>query len=148
MIKFEYTIENLHVARQIASLLNKYNMLKKFHTEYSILDNKTEYIVNIDCIQNTFILNGCVGIEILNADTSLIKHLCVDENFRRQKIAEKLLKKALTNIKTKFILMNIRHTNRPSLALVSKLGFTVESYYKNENYFIITVKKENYVTNI
>ena len=144
MIKFRHIMEELHVARLIATLLNKYNVLKKFHTEYSILDNKTEYIVNIDCIQNIFVLTGCIGIEKIDENTSLLKHLCVDENFRRQKIAEKLLKKALTLIKTKYIIMTIRHTNIPSLSLVSKFGFVVESYYEKDNYFIITVKRETY----
>lgn len=137
-------MEELHVARLIATLLNKYNMLKKFHTEYSILDSKTEYIINIDCIQNIFVLNGCIGVEKIDEDTTLLKHLCVDENFRRQKIAEKLLKKALTLVKTKYIIMNIRHTNIPSLSLASKFGFIVSSYYKKEDYFIITVKRETY----
>lgn len=145
MIKFRHIIEELHVARLIATLLNKYNMLKKFHTEYSILENKTEYITNITFVQNAFILNGCVGIELLDIETSLLKHLCVDENFRRQKIAEKLLKKALTKVKTKYIIMNIRHTNIPSLTLASKLGFVVDSYYKRDNYFILTVKRETYI---
>jgi len=143
MIKFRHIIEELHVARLIATLLNKYNMLKKFHTEYSILESKTEYITNITFVQNAFILNGCVGIELLDMETSLLKHLCVDENFRRQKIAERLLKKALTKVKTKYIIMNIRHTNIPSLTLASKLGFVVDSYHKRDNYFILTVKKGN-----
>ena len=145
MIKFRHIIDDLSVARQIATMLNQYNMLKTFHTEYSILDSKTEYIINISSTQNNFVLNGCIGIEFLDSEKSLIKHLCVDEGFRRQKIAENLLKKALTCAKTKCIIMNIRHTNMASLSLASKFGFVVDSFYKRDNYFILTVKRETYI---
>lgn len=147
MIKFEYIINNYYVAKQIATMLNKYNKLQKFHTEYSILNSNVSYIINQEYINNTFIINGCIGTQTIDNDTTIIRHLCVDERYRRKKIAENLLITAISKINTKYVSMHIRHTNMPSLTLASKFGFTIASYYQTDNYFILIVKKENYITN-
>ena len=143
MDKFNLVSESKkRIASQIAELLNRNNNLKKVHTESSILDSKINYLIDFELNKDTLVLAGCVGVEVLDENRVFFRHLCVDSMYRRQGKAERLLKSALSATNKKIALMDIRHTNIPSLSLASKLGFVVEDCTKREDYYILKVKKD------
>ena len=89
---------------------------------------------------------GYIGMYI-TVDTANITNVAVKEEYRRQKVAQKLLFKLIEKSKEEkldFITLEVRKSNNPAISLYQKFGFTIEgtrkAYYSdnNEDAYIMT----------
>lgn len=143
MNKFTILSDNLLLGENIAYLLNKHNKLHVIHTGYSITYSPVEYIIEQRTFKNQIIVAGCIGIDKKRDDVAYFKHLCVHDHFRGSGIASKLMKAALKKETSKFIFMDIRSDNFPSLKLAEKEKFLIVCCKYLTNYNILTVGKIN-----
>ena len=137
-----YIANPVDVAEQIALLLNTNNALLTTHTYKTILDSKTNYFVEQAAIDNKILIIGCVGIEHIDNNTTLIKHLSVIKPLQGKGVGRRLLSVALQHWKD-LANMNIKHTNIASLSLARKFGFKVVDFKVVNNYFLLNVKRKN-----
>lgn len=142
MSKFRLVINELDISSQIADLLNKHNNLNVTHTGPSIAVSNINYIVEQGIVDNKLAVVGCVGLSNTTENTTLIKHLCVQQNMRNMGIATKLLNIAMHSITTEYVHMNIRSDNYPSLSLAEKLGFLIITQRQKVGYNVVTVGKK------
>lgn len=141
MSKFRLIINESDLSSQIADLLNAHNNLSVTHTGPSISISSINYIVEQGIVDNKLVVVGCVGLLSTAQDTTLIKHLCVEQNKRGVGMATKLLSTALNSITTNFAHMDIRSDNYPSLSLAEKLGFLIITQRQKVGYNVVTVGK-------
>ena len=89
---------------------------------------------------------GYIGMYI-TVDTANITNVAVKEEYRRQKVAQKLLFKLIEKSKEEkldFITLEVRKSNNPAISLYQKFGVVVEgtrkAYYSdnNEDAYIMT----------
>lgn len=144
MEKFIIGIQPESVAEQIAILLNRHNKLKKQHTSSSILSSPTSYIIslggnNVRHIDGEQKVIGVIGLQKTSRDVSLLHHLCVHEDFRRQGLASYLLKQGIIRCTTPLIQAHVRSDNFSSLNLCERHGFVYIQHTLAENYFILTL---------
>lgn len=144
MSKFNICIEEFNVATQIAELLNRHNMLKTHYNPQKILNNNVKYIIeyggyNERTRDGHRKVIGCVGLTTLLPEVTLIKHLCVDTFYRRKGVAKHLLISALRIVQSRYVQMNVRSDNLPSLYLAEKLGFIYISHTLNKDYGVLTL---------
>jgi ribosomal protein S18 acetylase RimI-like enzyme len=142
MSEFYISITNEEMAKQIDVLLNSYNKLYKQHNIYTILNANTKYFVELlssPAIDKKVI--GCVGLWEEYSTLSKIKHVCVDQRYRRFGVARKLIKLAIENSPTDLVYMTIREDNNPSLYLAKSLGFVFVTKEYCRDHFIITVAR-------
>lgn len=144
MNKFTILSDNILLEKNIADLLNRHNKLRVVHTGHSIACSPVEYIIEPRIFKNQIIVAGCIGINKAIGGVSYLKHLCVHDQFRGLGIASKLVKAALKKeMSSKFIFMDIRSDNFPSLSLAEKEGFLIVHCKHLTNYNILTVGKTN-----
>ncbi len=94
---------------------------------------------------------ACAGAE-LDSDTAEIESLAVDPEYRRQGIATILLIKLLNAIKKRgvsFIVLEVRPSNKPAIALYKSFGFQIvereKDYYLDEDAWIMAKDFNDYV---
>jgi ribosomal-protein-alanine N-acetyltransferase len=80
---------------------------------------------------------ACIGINIFE-DTAYISTIAVDTEFRRRGIGQKLIAESISiaqNLGAKYMLMEVRCSNIPSISIFKKFGFKVlrreEKYYSD-----------------
>lgn len=135
MAEFFTSLSKKEIASDIAGMLNNFNKLYRRHNDQSIMTELADYFVEISGGK----VIGCVGLKKKEATLSEIKHLCISPPFRRHGIAKKLILLAIANCSTKYVCMNIRDDNVPSLKLVQSLGFLNVSKRWNLDHHVITV---------
>jgi len=96
----------------------------------SISDNYFEYVTNTDGVTYYKIIFNDVlvgGLQTEIKDKSMCLCICVDEKYRRKRIAETALKQLIEkhNTDIKDITVYIDNTNLDSIALFTKLGFYI-----------------------
>jgi ribosomal protein S18 acetylase RimI-like enzyme len=138
------SLDKASVANQLVNLINKNNQLKRIQTVSSILSGKTKYLVefggyNVRNSKQERLVVGCIGLELLQPDVLLLKHLSTHGKFRRLGIANSLLSSALKECTTNHVRMRIRTDNYPSLNLAEKFGFVYLFHENLGEYNIITV---------
>ena len=124
---------DVNIASQIASLLNKHNMLTKTHCVSSISKDKGLYIVYL----YEDVVAGCSAIIQENITTSRNYHTCVHENFRRYNIAKTLVIQAMLQSPTNHMFAIIRNTNVKSINLYQYLGFLHEATIPKYQYSLL-----------
>ena len=89
---------------------------------------------------------GYIGMYI-TVDTANITNVAVKEEYRRQKVAQKLINCLIEKSneeKLDFITLEVRKSNNPAISLYQKFGFTIvgtrKAYYSdnNEDAYIMT----------
>ena len=89
---------------------------------------------------------GYIGMYI-TVDTANITNEAVKEEYRRMKVAQKLLSKLIEKSREEnldFITLEVRKSNSPAISLYQKFGFIIEgvrkAYYSdnNEDAYIMT----------
>jgi GNAT superfamily N-acetyltransferase len=146
MGEFYITLSQQEIAKQIADLINKYNKLYTYHTDYSIVNSAADYFVEI--VENKVV--GCTGLLKEFPAMSKSYHTSVLPEYRRRGLGAKLLLTAMNNCQTPYIYGTIREDNTASLELVGKLGWKFIRKDWNRDHYIITVavklvQGENYV---
>ena len=147
MEKFIIGIKPESVAEQIAILLNQHNKLKKQHTISSILSSSTSYIISLGGndvrqVDGEQKVVAVIGIQKTSKEVSLLHHLCVHDNFRRQGLASYLLKQGISKCTTPLIEAHVRSDNTASLNLCERHGFVYIQHAWAENYFILTLGRQ------
>ena len=144
MSTFCINLDKNSIAKQLAHLININNKLTRIHTVSSIFSSNAKYLLefggyNIRNSNKEKVIVGCIGMELLQPNITMLKHLSVHNKFRNNGIASDLLNNALKECTTNDVRMRIRSDNYPSLKLAEKFGFV---YLFNENlgdYYILTV---------
>ena len=144
MGSFCVSLDEASVANQVANLINKNNKLRRFQTVSSVFSGDTKYLIelggyNVRNSNQERLIIGCIGIEKLQQDTTLLKHLSIHGKFRRLGVASSLLDSALRECTTNHVTMRIRTDNKPSLNLAEKFGFVYLFHENLGDYYIITV---------
>lgn len=134
------------IAEQIAHLVNKHNQWNMRFYGRGINRSSATYIVE----SYLDIVLGVVGIERKNNNWSEIKHLVVRPELRSKGLGKKLVRRALEEVKTPYVLANIRSTNKPSLRVFYQLGFSILSQKRKSYYNLITAirSKNDMINNI
>lgn len=135
MADFRIIIPANKVARQIASLLNVQNRLRKKHTAQSILASLATYFIETEGDR----VIGCSALMAHNVQLSKSFHTSVVSDRMGQGLGSKLLSAAINNCRTPLIFGIIREDNEASLAMVSKLGFKHLARTYVKDHYIITV---------
>ncbi len=122
---------DVNIARQISNFLNKYNKLDKFFTEKDILKEKDSYIY----LEDNGILIGAVKLIKFDWYLGGIKHLTINESYRKQGYATKLLliaeKKAIEkNIRV--LQSTIRKNDIASIKSFEKCGYKKVNCFFNK----------------
>lgn len=126
------------IARQVAKLINAHNRLRVNHSARSIMNSSATYFTEIYG-------DRIVGCQATIQDTDTVTrlfHLCVDPLFRRQGIARKLKRTALSFIETPFVYVTVREDNAASIALNISEGF---QYIKKDwmyDHFVLVLAKD------
>ena len=142
MSEFYISVSNQFMASEIAMLLNSHNKLYKKHDMYTILNGNVKYFVELlssPAIDKRIV--GCVGLQHEYTNLSKIKHVCVDQKYRRFGVARKLILMAMENSPTDSVYMTIREDNLPSLYLAKSLGFHFVRKEYNQDHYVITVAR-------
>ncbi len=142
MNKFTLMLDTFGIAYEVSLLLNAHNKLRTTYTGSTILNNNVEYLIERTINSKKELVSGCVGKVRKDKHSTIIKHLCVHEYFRRCGLANKMLQNTISTIDTEFVYMDIRSDNYPSLCLAEKVGFITITAKKVEDYYILTVGRE------
>ena len=143
MAEFYVSVSKDSMAKQIAVLVNKFNKWYKTHTAYSISRDDTDYFVEV--VNDRVV--GCVGLQKRFYNSSEIKHMCVEPEFRRKGIAKRLVNLAIANCNTEYVYMKIRDDNLPSLMLAKTLGFVPIKKHWSVDHFVVTVgRRKSYAS--
>jgi len=138
MAEFYVTLSQKDIARQVSSLLNKYNRLYTFHTEVSIINSAADYFVEI--VGDKVV--GCAALLKEYPTLSKSFHTSVLPEYRRKGLAAKLLLTSINNCSTPYVYGTIREDNTASLGLVNKLGWRfVRKDWKRDHYVITMAHK-------
>lgn len=121
MANFYMTLSAEEIARQVASLLNAHNQLRKRHTMYTLLRSPGAYFVEVVNHQ----VVACQAIHRVTGDATKLFHLCVAPSFRRQGLARKIKETALNHVTTPYAYVTIREDNVASINLNTSLGFAL-----------------------
>ena len=147
MAEFYVTLSQREIAKQIANLLNRYNRLYTYHTEYSIMSSAANYFVEI--AEDKVV--GCAALLKEYPELSKSYHTSVLPEYRRKGLGAKLLLTSINNCDTPYVYGTIREDNTASLGLVGKLGWKFIRKDWNIDHYIITmankllIQGENYV---
>ena len=146
MSRFLISLNERSVASQVSDLVNSNNRLRRRLTIPSITQGRTNYFVemsgmNIQTASKDKVVMGCIGMETIDQDTVMLKHLSIRNEFRRLGIASKLVHDALKSCKNKKTRMRIRADNKPSLYLAEKFGFKYIFHEDLGNYSVLTVER-------
>lgn len=128
-------------ALSISYILNKYNNLTVTHSPQTILNSNIKYFIDLNEFGEIIC---CCGLKPINLVSDKIVHLSTVEEYRKKGLAYNLVKYVINKSDKKIITMDIRHNNRASLTLATKLGFKLSNYKLKNNYYIITVTKNKF----
>ena len=120
MIKFKLTLTANTIAAQIADLLNKGGQLLYYFNENSVLQNKVQYLIELDGDK----VVGVIGLEIKTPKVTEIKHLCVHPDYRRKGLGKKLLELAIRATQTKLLYGTVREDNHVNIRNNFRVGMT------------------------
>ena len=121
------------IAKQIATLLNSENQLVVPYTEKKVLDNKNNYLFEVNDNDDVLSFIECRKVQWYQYE---VCHLTVNPSHRRSGLGKKILEKAISHAKAnrgRIIQCTIREKNTKSTSLFSKNGFlkTSKFYYPN-----------------
>ena len=120
------------IAQQIARFLNEYNKLDKFFTLNDIIAEQDNYLYILD---DNDILIGAVRLIKFDWYFGGIKHLTVNEKYRKKGYGVKLLKKAehsAINRKIRVLQSTIRSKDIASIKCFEKCGFKRVNCFYNK----------------
>lgn len=147
MSKFVINLDQNSISNQIASLINSNNKLKQHYTPSLVMSNAVTYCLELGGYNERFsdkkrLITGVVGCSLLSREVTLIRHLCVHDQYRNRGLATSLLKQAIANCSTKIIQIRVRNDNVPCLNLTERLGFKYIYHETMNNYHVLVLGRE------
>jgi len=126
------TMSVVHIATQIAEMINSYNKLYKVYSTNDILTGTIDYFVEI--VGDKVV--GCIGLERRTLRVYTIRHLSVLQNYRGKGLGKKLIGVALENCNTDVEMM-IREGNLASIRAALSMNFNAVSVFTNIDHRVI-----------
>ena len=127
MAEFYVSLSSNEMARQIATMVNKYNRWYVSFSTGSILLSHAHYFVELE---NDKVV-GCAAHAQEDEKLTKIQHICVLPTHRNRGIAKKLVNLAIEYCPTEYVFMTIREDNIPSIRMAESLEFR----YVNKHWF-------------
>lgn len=121
MAEFYVSISEPEIARQIAEMVNRYNGWYTRFSAYSLERTYGRYFAEVYGDK----VVACVGAMKEYPTLSKLFHICVLPEFRKRKLASKLVEMAIAHCDTEHVYMTVREDNVPSLRMAESLGFTL-----------------------
>jgi len=141
MPKFSDVGGEVRSATAVSLLLNANNRLTVVHTADSILNSNINYILLYDVPPHNNVI-GCVGV-CVQGEITVLKHLSVAPQYRRQGYGMCLITAAINSTKTKVIRAFVRSDNTASLCLFEAAGFMAVGWKQiTPKYRLIAVEKQ------
>lgn len=141
MAEFYVSLLTIEIAKQVALLINKYNLWNTKYTAGMIHSSTAVYFVELVNSQ----VVSCASVLKVCPTLSKIQHVCTIPEFRHKKIATKLIKLAIETCNTKYIYMTIREDNTPSLNLANSLNFRyIRKHWFKDHYTITVGRRKEY----
>jgi len=133
MNTFNLTVDTDNLADQIAALINSGQQLRYNLTRQSILNGRTQYIVEMDREK----VIGVIALEQESARVMEMKFLCVHPNYRRQGLGKKLLEVGIKNVTTEFVYGAVRSDNWTNIRNNFRVGMRPVGKYRGRGCYII-----------
>ena len=127
----------MDLAEQVASLINTYNGLSYRRTAIDVRDGKIDYVVET---HGKWVI-GCCGYEKLGYQLTEIKHLAINQEWRRRGVGGFLIKSVLNLCDTPAVFATVREDNKSSLSLFQAQGFASALTYNAEGHNVILLTR-------
>lgn len=119
MAEFFVSVSEQSMAEQIAGMVNSYNQWYTRFSARALLLMQGRYFVEL--VGDKVV--ACAGVVREYPTLSKIMHVCVLPEYRKRKLASKLVNMAAVNCGTDQVYMTIRADNTASLKMAESLGF-------------------------
>jgi len=136
-MKFHHTLGPTDLSEQVASLINTYNNLSYRRTALDVREGKIDYVVET---HGKWVV-GCCGYEKLGYQLTEIKHLAVNQEWRRRGVGGFLIKSVLKFCDTPAIFATVREDNKSSMSLFRTLGFIPSVTYNAEGHNVLLLTR-------
>lgn len=113
MLDIQHVVNAIHIREQICNLLNDYLFSDYRLTPDSIL--LTKFLYTTRYVDNETVVVGVGGYFRKNNGWTVLKHLVVHPDFRRQGIAQELTRRRVEICTTPMLYAIINTTNKASL---------------------------------
>ena len=120
MAEFYVSLPEKEIARQVAEMVNRYNGWYTSFSAYSLMRTQGRYFVETYGDK----VVACVGTNKEYPTLSKLFHICVLPEYRKRRLASKLVELAIASCDTEHVYMTIREDNVHSLRMAESLGFT------------------------
>ena len=88
---------------------------------------------------------GYVGSQTVLGESDMM-NIAVEENYRRQGIAKRLVEELIRNLNASMLTLEVRASNAPAITLYERLGFTEvgrrRNYYRKPKEDALILRKE------